>query len=178
MNDKPKSPLDPKRKQEKPVFKPGKLSKNDSIVMWLIMLGMAAVFGTFIWEMNRHPSWGPKLNTLLTAHRYWHSFDFEELMFLAVGGLIMLLMIFLWISGYLADRREKQEQKAGAGWNHSLAPLVDIDDYDDRECLYEDLDPAERSRLFAALRHMPKGSRSLRKALEIVNPEWLHDSET
>ena len=57
--------------------------------MRLIMSVMAAVFGTFIWEMDRHPSWGPKLNTLITA-RYWHSFDFEELMFLALGGLIIL----------------------------------------------------------------------------------------
>jgi hypothetical protein len=173
MNHQPQTPHDPK--PEKPAFTNRAPAEKNSLLMWLIFPVMAAVFGTFMWEMHRHPSWAAQWNTLLTARRYWHSFDFKELMFLALGVLVILLMIFLWINGYLADRREKQEQKAAAEWNRSLAPLVDISDYPDRDDLYFYLEPAERPRLLDALRRMPKGSRSLRQAVATVDPDLLDE---
>ncbi|HSY18476.1 MAG TPA: hypothetical protein VK815_09095 [Candidatus Acidoferrales bacterium] len=143
--------------------------------MWLVYPVAAAMAGILIWALNRDPSWASKLNTLLTARQYWHSFNFKELMFLGLGGVVIVALIFLRINGYFADRREKLEQKAAAAWNRSLAPLVDISDYPDRDDLYFYLETGDRPRLLDALRRMPRGSRSLRAAVAAIDPDLLDE---
>ncbi|HEV2692149.1 MAG TPA: hypothetical protein VG347_04570 [Verrucomicrobiae bacterium] len=147
---------------------------KDNVLTWLMLPIAAAMAGILIWALDRNPTWAPKLNTIIT-HRYWHSYNLKDLACLAAVILTLAFLAFLWVKGNLADRSEKKQQKAGLEWNRSLDPLIDINDYDEREYLFEDLDPDQRSKLFAALRHLPKGSRSLRQAVAIVATDLLED---
>ena len=77
-----------------------------------------------------------------------------------------------WWSPYLDSRRKQQE---AARWYRQLDAVVDINDFQDRDCLYEYLKPEERLRLIRSLQQMPQGSRSLRKAVQKICPVLIDD---
>jgi hypothetical protein len=54
--------------------------------------------------------------------------------------------------------------------------LVDVRDFQDDGHLPEYLDESERRRVVEELERMPRGSRSLRRALGIVSPELVDDA--
>ena len=83
------------------------------------------------------------------------------------GGLYMVL-----------SRRESRRTAQSIGaWQRRVDALVDVrDDVDDGH-LAESLDDAERRRVIEELERMPRGSRSLRRALSVVSPELLDRTE-
>ena len=82
---------------------------------------------------------------------------------IGVGGLYMLV----------AHRDSSRTQREWRKWSWRVAELVDVDDYVDDGHLFESLDDEERESVVAELTRMPAGSRSLRRALELVCPEML-----
>lgn len=82
---------------------------------------------------------------------------------LAAGGLYMR-----------AERLEsKKSADEWATWEKRLNTLVDVNDVNDDGHLYEWLDPPQWEAVFAELERMPKGVRSLRKAMSAVSPDVL-----
>ena len=69
----------------------------------------------------------------------------------------------------------KRAQREVAAWYGRLQAVVDVRDYVDDGHLHEWLEPDERERLIQELQRMPPGSRSLKRALEIVSPELLDE---
>ncbi len=78
---------------------------------------------------------------------------------------------------FIRSRKEKREGEALAEWQQTLKSLVDVRDFEDDGHLHEWFEPAERERLVEELQRMPRGSRSLRRAIEIVNPELIRDDD-
>lgn len=60
-------------------------------------------------------------------------------------------------------------------WYRRLQAAIDVRDFDDDGHFHEYFEPADRERLIQELERMPRGSRSLRRAVEIVNPELVDD---
>jgi hypothetical protein len=81
--------------------------------------------------------------------------------------------------GVLYMQRSSQESRqiehATLAWLQQVHELVDVHDYRDDGHLSEYLDEAERQWVLLELRRMPSGSRSLRRALEIVSPDLVND---
>ena len=115
--------------------------------MWFAM-----VLGAVIWQAFRsQPSW---------------------LAWLAVG-----LVIAWGVHWFISSRREKREGEELEDWRRRLESVVDVRDFGDDGHLHELFEPAERERLIQELERMPRGSRSLRRAIEIVSSELVHDDE-
>src|SRR5262245_9700584 len=72
-------------------------------------------------------------------------------------------------------RREQAELAALDDWYRRLQAAIDVRDFDDDGHFHEYFEPADRERLIQELESMPRGSRSLRRAVEIVNPEVVDD---
>lgn len=72
-------------------------------------------------------------------------------------------------------RDSRHTQRATSDWLKQVYALVDVDDFKDDGHLPELLDAAERRRVIEELERMPAGSRSLRRALDIVSPEIVAD---
>ena len=93
--------------------------------------------------------------------------------------LSWLLIASAMLVGVLYMQRSNSEsvrtQRAALAWLEAVHQLVDVHDYRDDGHLPEYLDAAERQRVIAELQRMPAGSRSLRRALEIVSPELLNN---
>jgi hypothetical protein len=81
------------------------------------------------------------------------------------GGLYMLL----------THRESSRTQHATLAWLRQVNELVDVHDFRDDGHLSEYLDESERRRVVEELERMPRGSRSLRRALGIVAPELIKD---
>ena len=73
----------------------------------------------------------------------------------------------------MSRRNEKREERGVAAWNTQLASSVDVHDFEDDGHLHEYFTEEERKRVIQELALMPPGSRSLRKAIRIVNPTIL-----
>jgi len=90
-----------------------------------------------------------------------------------------LLAVVGW-AGYgvyllVVGRKEKRESEKLAEWHRRLVAAVDVQDFEDDGHLHELFEPEERERLIQELERMPQGSRSLRRAIEIVSPELLNE---
>jgi len=80
--------------------------------------------------------------------------------------------IVLGASLMLRSRLESREAKrAFEMWQAHLSKLVPTIDVDDDGHLYEWLDPPQWEAVFAMLEQTPRASRSLRQAMEAVEPE-------
>lgn len=77
------------------------------------------------------------------------------------------------LMSHLESRRAIQEV---ADWRRRLDAVVDVRDFNDDGHLHEYLEPGEREQLIKELEQMPKGSRRLRRAIEIVSPELVNDA--
>jgi hypothetical protein len=76
-----------------------------------------------------------------------------------------------------SHRDSRQTQRAIGDWLKHVHALVDVDDVVDDGHLPEFLNAEERRRIVEELERMPAGSRSLRRALEMVSPDILDDEE-
>ena len=79
------------------------------------------------------------------------------------GGLYMLA----------SHRENRRTQRATLTWLARISELVDVRDFIDDGHLAEYLDAAEQRRVIEELERMPGGSRSLRRAIELVAPDLL-----
>jgi hypothetical protein len=95
----------------------------------------------------------------------------SALFWLLIGGAIGVGGLYM-----LAEHRDSSRtQREWREWSRRVAELVDVSDYVEDGHLFESLDDAERQRVVAELARMPAGSRSLRRALQLVCPEMLDD---
>lgn len=86
-------------------------------------------------------------------------------------GFVLLAAYGLYRVG--TARKAKQKTKAEADWYKDLDAVVDIKDFQDRYCLYGNLEAAQRQRLLRELQRMPRGSRSLLRAVQTICPELI-----
>ena len=77
----------------------------------------------------------------------------------------------LLLVSHLDSRRAIQEL---ADWRRRLDAIVNMKGFEDDGHLHEYFEAEERERLIQELERMPKGSRSLRRAIEIVCPELVN----
>ena len=73
----------------------------------------------------------------------------------------------------LSHRESTRMQRQTLVWLRKINELVDVHDFQDDGHLSEYLDESERRRVVEELERMPRGSRSLRRALGIVAPDVL-----
>jgi hypothetical protein len=132
-------------------------------IQWFCIVGGIVIFG---WTLHKsqHP-WralfmGDLPNKLINVLVY------------QLGMGFILAMIVYAVIDHL---KQKQKLKAEADWNRKLEDTVDVRDFKDGECLYHWLEPDERQRLLRELQRMPKGSRSLFKAVQMVSPELVEE---
>ena len=88
-------------------------------------------------------------------------------LFLWLLGLAMALGLWLMWRSHL---EAVASRRAFAAWQariQSLAPTIDVDDDGH---LYEWLDPPQWEAVFSELERVPRGSRSLRRAMDVVVP--------
>ena len=91
--------------------------------------------------------------------------------------LAVVLVVGWGVQRFVSYRTEKRETLELADWQRRLDAVVDVRDFDDDGHLYEYFETDERERLIQELERMPRGSRSLRQAIKIVNPEIIdHDA--
>ena len=187
MNNQPKTPHDPKRepasagagfKLGTQIARANALTKTKRFKIWGAVSVLTIIIGVFILELHlQGVSWSDTWHAMLSSKSTSEgsSPNHPRSGTYLWAGLTAALWIYIWIDSARRKRRQKEEQKAEAAWHQSLAPLVDISDYPDREDLYFYLEPEERPRLLDALRRMPKGSRSLRSAVKTVDPDLLDE---
>lgn len=102
----------------------------------------------------------------------WQAFRFRShwLSWLAVA------LVLAWgVNQVVTSRKETREGEELADWHRRLESVVDVRDFDDDGHLHELFEPADRERLIQELERMPRGSRSLRRAIEIVSPEITNE---
>jgi len=73
------------------------------------------------------------------------------------------------VSTKVAAGKERQALK---DWKQRLSSLIDNPDIKDDGHLFEQFDQNEWARIFFELERLPKENRSLRKAVQIVDPEF------
>jgi hypothetical protein len=92
-------------------------------------------------------------------------------------ALFWLLMIPTFIAGsayMILDRRDnKAAQDEYKNWAVQIRTLVDENDVKDDGHLFEQFDADEWKNIFAALGRMPQGSKSLRKAITEIDPDFF-----
>ncbi len=90
--------------------------------------------------------------------------------------LILIPGVACVITNYIIDRREANRDLARFKvWNAKLIELVDIDDFEDDGHLFEWFSEKEWNDIFQKLESMPKGSRSLKTAIETIIPEMKNE---
>ena len=72
--------------------------------------------------------------------------------------------------------QSKRVKRATLAWLQQVNELVDVRDFQDDGHWPEYLDESERRRIVEELERMPRGSRSLRRALGIVSPDLVDDA--
>jgi len=94
------------------------------------------------------------------------------------SALFWLLIISAFASGgaymlysHFDSRRAKRRFSL---WRHRLDSLVDLRDVKDDGHLHECFDDEEWDRIFQELQRMPAGSRSLRRAIEAIDPHFTN----
>ena len=92
-----------------------------------------------------------------------------------LSWLTVGLVVAWGVHWFITARKEKREGEELAEWHRRLESLVDVRDFEDDGHLHELFEPAERERLIQELERMPQGSRSLRRAIEIVSPEVANE---
>ena len=125
--------------------------KRKPAKVWAIVLLMTGIYAVYGFEVYSSPHPWRKLLPALVAG--------------------VLVLVFYGV-GFLADRRKA---KAKADWNRELDAAVDLKDFEDSYCLYYNLKPDQRQRLMNELKKMPRGSRSLLKAVRIVCPDLIDE---
>jgi hypothetical protein len=91
-------------------------------------------------------------------------------------GLIVIAVVAgaaYMIDAHVQAQRRRHEV---AEWLERLRSLVDFADVEDDGHLNEWFDADEWQRIFRELERMPKGERSLRRAIETVDPDFAKDS--
>ena len=96
-----------------------------------------------------------------------------SLSFWLLVGSAMLSGGWYSLTSHLESTRVK---RATLAWLQQVNELVDVRDFQDDGHLSEYLDESERRRVVEELERMPRGSRSLRRALGIVSPELVDDA--
>lgn len=89
--------------------------------------------------------------------------------------LVVGLVIGWGVQRVISYRKDKRETLELADWRRRLDAVVDVRDFRDDGHFYEYFEPDERERLIQELERMPRGSRSLRQAVKIVNPDIVDD---
>ena len=102
----------------------------------------------------------------------WQAFRSRSpwLSWLAVG-----LVVAWGVHWFITSRKEKREGETLADWHRRLESAVDVRDFEDDGHLHELFEPEDRERLIQELERMPRGSRSLRRAIGIVSPEIANE---
>ena len=132
-------------------FMGGRVPAKKRRHVWLIILLMTAVWIAAYLEYGHASRW-PVV---------WHR-----------GLLGACAIAAIMVVSYLDSRRKQQE---AARWYRQLDAVVDINDFQDKDCLYEYLNPNERLRVIRVLQQMPQGSRSLHKAVQKICPVLIDD---
>jgi hypothetical protein len=96
-----------------------------------------------------------------------------SLSFWLLVGSAMLSGGLYSLTSHMESKRVK---RATLAWLQQVNELVDVRDFQDDGHLPEYLDESERRRVVEELERMPRGSRSLRRALGIVSPELVDDA--
>jgi hypothetical protein len=100
----------------------------------------------------------------IAAPRNWPTWS--RVLFFAVG--IFAGGAYMWL-----ERAEnKRAREAGATWLARYNALADAHDVPDDGHLYEWLDDDEWERVFTLLEQTPPGTRSLRRAIKVVDPSF------
>jgi hypothetical protein len=138
-----------------------------SVRFWASVVSVAIAFAGFGWELHRgrYP-WRDMFSLDHLHHPLRDLFDV----------CVLIVMIVLGIQVFIDKRKQKRRINSQAEWHRSLDAIVDLKDFKDADCLYGYLGPDERKRLMQALERMPRGSRSLQKAVRIVSPELIDDA--
>ncbi|OGW54798.1 MAG: hypothetical protein A2Z46_02705 [Nitrospirae bacterium RBG_19FT_COMBO_55_12] len=91
--------------------------------------------------------------------------------------LFWVLIIPAFVSGvwylWYSHLQSRSTQRDFSAWQERLDALVDIKDIEDDGHLFEWFDRFEWERIFSEIERMPKGLRSLRKAISAVDPEFV-----
>ena len=98
----------------------------------------------------------------------------SPLSWVLIGSAMFVGVLYMQRS----SQESRQSEHATLAWLQQVHELVDVVDYRHDGHLPEYLDEVERRRVLEELRRMPSGSRSLRRALEIVSPELLTDDQS
>jgi len=93
------------------------------------------------------------------------------------SGLFWTLLGLAFVTGggsiLLSRAQNRHAQRKYTDWHIRLKSLVDCGEIEDDGHLHEDFDDDEWNQIFSELAKMPKGARSLRRAIEVVDPEYL-----
>ena len=89
-------------------------------------------------------------------------------LFVLLIGAALVLGASMTLRTHLENRAEKRAFELWQARLRTLAPVMDVDDDGH---LHEWLDPPQWEAVFAMLEQAPRESRSLRKAMEAVEPD-------
>ena len=141
-----------------------------SVRFWASVVSVAIALAGFGWQLHRGYYGQQPWREIFSWHSLRH--PWRDLFDLLCIGAFMVI----GVNALIDIRRQKHKTKSEAEWYRSLDAIVDIKDCKDADCLYGYLEPDERKRLMQALERMPRGSRSLQKAVKIVSPELIDDA--
>jgi len=148
--------------------------KRQLPLKYQILLCLAIVSVVIAVKLYSDPRPWPTVLMAMFDHTWDHWRHASWITWVAVA-IIVAFSAYVTISTDRQKRRRRAEEAAEAAWYRTLAPLIDISDYPDRDDLYFYLEPAQRPRLLDALRRMPRGSRSLRAAVATIDPDLLDE---
>ena len=140
------------------------------VILFVVLgFGMASLNHQYPWS-GLLDSWGD-----LFTRNHWRN-PWHLVFFLLQIVPAIALIAYCFICYLVQKHKEKAKTKAEADWYRNLDAAVDVKDFEDSDCLYDWLEPNERQKLLHELQRMPRGSRSLHKALQIVSPELIDDT--
>ena len=136
-----------------------KSSRKKPVKVWGTVLLMTAVCVVDGFALYRSP-------------HPWHMLLVD---FLPIAGL---LLVFYGVDLLIKRRdvlKERRETEAKPDWYREVDVVVDVKDLEDADYLYDNLDAIQQRRLLNQLKMMPRGSRSLLKAVRTVSPDFIDD---
>ena len=141
---------------------------KESARVWASVLSVAFAIAWSGWDLYRehyvqHHPWSEIFSWHSLRHPWCDLFCLCACMVISVMALIDIL-------------GQKHKINLEAQWYRRLDAVVDIKDFKDADCLYGYLEPNERKRLMQTLERMPRGARSLQKAIRSVSPELIDDA--